>query len=82
MAVRDDVTLEPARPLESEEQARACRYRTRAREIRAIAEGMVDPECRNVLYYLARSYEGMAERAETAIHPTGPAAGEPAKAEP
>lgn len=44
------------------EQAPA--YRKRAEEIRIIAEGLRDRECRTVLLDLARAYDDKAARAE------------------
>ena len=40
------------------------RWRKRAEEIRTIADGMRDPEAKRFMLGLAKSYEGLAERAE------------------
>jgi hypothetical protein len=43
---------------------RSTQYRMRAEEIRTIADGMYDRECRAALLKLAKGYDDMAERAE------------------
>jgi hypothetical protein len=41
----------------------ACRYRTRARELRALAEQIDNSESRRLLLSVANEYDAMAERA-------------------
>ncbi len=41
----------------------ACRYRTRAKQLRAIAEQMDDDESRKLLLAVADEYDEMAEQA-------------------
>ncbi len=45
----------------------ACRYRTRARQLRALAEQVEDDESRKLLLSVADEYDEMAERASAQI---------------
>jgi hypothetical protein len=40
----------------------ACRYRTRAKQLRALAEQVDDEESRKLLLIVADEYDDMAER--------------------
>ena len=49
----------------SEKSDPAARWRVLAAEARAVAEEMTDPQARLILLTIARSYERLAERAQT-----------------
>lgn len=49
-----------------EPRTTAGRYRHRAEELRAIADGMLSIECAQILRALAKDYEEWAERHEAA----------------
>jgi hypothetical protein len=43
------------------DEERAARYRARAEEVRTIASGVDNKECREKLLLIATDYEGMAD---------------------